>query len=265
MSDETHRRNGFEFLVLLLVLVTASCSESEAGPGETASASSTRTATGAGALLQQQAETGQASVRRGDASGLVGSAQPRDSVDIAELGFNRGDPDAPVRILEFSDFGCGYCRQFHLQTFARIREEYVEPGRVLWKQVPFVMGNWANSVPASLGAECALQQDGFAEMSHTLFERQSDWKGASSGEAEAVVREIATGTGIDMGEWDSCMANDAQLERVQLHTQLAREVGVRSTPTFFVVGYTPIQGALPIDLFREVIDTVLVLEGQSGG
>ena len=143
--------------------------------------------------------------------------------------------------------------------------EYMQQGTVLWKQIPFVMGNWANSVPASLGAECAREQDEFVDMSHGLFDRQSDWKNVSKEEADAAVRDIADKAGADMAAWDTCMSLDENLWRVQAHTQLARQVGVRSTPTFFVVGYTPIQGALPIEMFREVLDTVLVLEAQNAG
>ena len=262
----TNRTTLRGLLTALLVLATAACAESEAGDGTAADRTQgTRAATGAGALLQQQTETGESSIRRGDATDLLGQAPARDSVDINELGFDRGSEDAPVRILEFSDFGCGYCRQFHLETLALIEEEYIDPGSVLWKQIPFVMGNWPNSVPASLGAECALRQNAFAGMSHGLYERQSDWKGASTDEADAVVRDIASSLDMDMAAWDACMENDEELQRVQIHTQLARQVGVRSTPTFFIVGYSPVQGALPIELFRQVIDTVLVLEGQDGG
>jgi predicted DsbA family dithiol-disulfide isomerase len=102
-------------------------------------------------------------------------------------------------------------------------------------------------------------------MSHGLFDRQSDWKSVTKDEGEAAIRDIAQKAGLEMGAWDTCMATDAVLWRVQAHTQLAREVGVRSTPTFFVLGYSPIQGALPIELFREVLDTVLVLEAQKTG
>ena len=102
-------------------------------------------------------------------------------------------------------------------------------------------------------------------MSDGLFARQSDWKGVSTEEADAAVRDIAVNTGANMEAWDACMATDEHLWRVQAHTQLAREIGVRSTPTFFVVGYQPLQGALPIELFRQVLDTVLVIEAQKTG
>lgn len=254
-------------LIAVAVMTACGAGETETAGDADASSEGTRHATGAGALLQQQAETGQSSIIEEAPTDLLGAPQapPTDSINIDLLGFDRGDASAAVRILEFSDFGCGYCRKFHMEILETLDAEYMQKGDVLWKQIPFVMGNWANSVPASLGAECAQEQSGFSEMSHGLYDRQSDWKGVTSDEGEAAVRDIAQKAGLEMAAWDQCMANDEVLWRVQAHTQLARQVGVRSTPTFFVVGYTPIQGSLPIELFREVLDTVLVLEGQKTG
>ena len=85
------------------------------------------------------------------------------AMDLEHLGYDFGEADAPVRILEFSDFGCGFCRQFHLETMPALKDQYIDQGKVLWKAVPFVIGNWANSVPASMTAECALDQGKFEE------------------------------------------------------------------------------------------------------
>lgn len=269
MSGLMTRAVGSAGAVLVAAAMITACTAGEVETAGTPNTGTegTRHATGAGALLQQQVETGQSSIIQETPNDLLGPRRdpPSDSVNVDSLGFDRGNVEAAVRILEFSDFGCGYCRKFHMEILETLDAEYMQKGTVLWKQIPFVMGNWANSVPASLGAECANEQGGFSEMSHGLFDRQSDWKGGSRDEGEAVVRDIAQKAGLEMEAWDSCMATDAVLWRVQAHTQLARQVGVRSTPTFFVVGYTPIQGALPVELFREVIDTVLVLEAQKTG
>lgn len=259
------RGAGAVFVVAALV-TACGAGDAETVAEESSKVGGTRHASGAGALLQQQVETGQSSITQSDEIDLLGPpVQPLDSVNIDLLGFDRGVAGAAVRILEFSDFGCGYCRKFHMEILETLDAEYMQKGTVFWKQIPFIMGNWANSVPASLGAECALEQGKFSQMSHAIYERQSDWKRGSVDDAEAVVREIAEHAGVDLERWDSCMATDEVLWRVQAHTQLARQIGVRSTPTFFVVGYTPIQGALPIELFREVLDTVIVLEALNAG
>ena len=183
---------------------------------------------------------------------------PQEQITLEMLGVDFGSDEAPARILELFDFGCGFCRKFHKETLPALTAKYIEDGKLLWKAVPFVIGNWANSVPATMAAECALGQgtDQYEQMAEALFDRQSDWKQAS--EPEAVIDEIAMDLGLDMEAFQACLASDEYLWRVQAHTSLARQIGVRGTPTFVVVGYAPFSGALPLELFEEIIDTVLV-------
>ena len=180
------------------------------------------------------------------------------------LGVDFGSPDAPARIIELFDFGCGFCRRFHEETLPALRDKYIDPGQVLWKAVPFVIGNWASSVPATLAAECALGQsrDAYVAMAGALFRRQADWKPAA--EPERVIEEIATDVGLDIERYRTCMSSDEFLWRVQAHTSLARQFGVRGTPTFVAVGYAPFAGALPLELFEQIIDTVLVRAAAVG-
>ncbi len=252
------RRSANATLWLAAAVLVSACAESQAEQGDEGARLTTR---GAGELLTsgQVPQTPSSQMSIGDVGEAAPPPEGQDALNVDNLGFDRGPTDAPVRILEFSDFGCGYCRQFHMETLPSLVTEYMDEGKVLWKQVSFVMGNWPNSVPASLAAECALDQGAFPEMSHALYDRQSEWKG--SGDANATVRSIAESADLDLDAFDACMADDSKLWRVQAHTALAKQVGVRSTPTFFVVGYAPLQGALPLDLFRQVIDTVLVEEG----
>lgn len=237
-------------LLLAAVIGVSAC---EGAPAQ--SSEETRLSTAAGQMLQ--AGGAQATSAR-EGSPLVAPPPSGEAVDIGTLGFDHGLDEAPIRILEFSDFGCSYCRKFHMETFDSLKADYIETGDVLWKHIPFVIGNWPNSIPASLAAECALEQDLFDPMSELLFEEQSAWKGVS--DPETALRALALRVGVELTAFNTCMDNDEALLRLQHHTALAREVGVRSTPTFFVVGYTPIQGALPLEIWRQVMDTVLVAE-----
>jgi len=177
---------------------------------------------------------------------------------IASLGVDFGAPEAPVRMVEFFDYGCGYCRAFHLDSREVLHEEYVDPGQVLWKSMPFLLGAWPESMPVTLAAECARDQgrDYFSAISDLLFEHQSDWKGASAPEdlAEGYAQEV----GLDMPRYRACFENDEFLWRVMAHSDLAAELGVRGTPTFVLIGFGMIPGALPLETFRQIIDTVLV-------
>ena len=171
----------------------------------------------------------------------------------------------PCACWRCRDYGCGYCRQFHVETFPTLLSEFIETGMVEWKFMPFITGMFDNSLAATEAAECALLQ------SHSVFDRlnarlwmdQTDWK--RSGEPEVVVRAMAADAGADLAELDACLADDRQLDRIAGATRLAQTAGVRGTPTFFVFGYQPLQGALPTDAFREILTAVHAEATQGGG
>lgn len=181
---------------------------------------------------------------------------PVRDVSIEDLGFDRGSSDAPIRIIEMSDYGCGYCRQFHLETFPSLRAEFIDTGIVEWKFVPYVTGMFENSMPALRAAECTLEQspDAFERLNEQLWHEQAAWKG--SNDAAGLVRSWAGAAGADMERFDDCLANGRRADRITASAALAREMGVRGTPTFMVLGYGPLQGALPLDTFRRVLLSV---------
>jgi len=205
---------------------------------------------------------------RGSSSPMGNTDLPRGSgrtIDGPSLGYNLGDPQSPVRVVEMSDYGCGYCRQFHLETFPTLLSEFIESGMVEWKFMPFITGMFENSLTATEAAECALLQSSevFDELNERLWTNQADWKRGS--EPEAVVRTMASDAGADLGEFDACLADDRRMDRIAGATGLAREAGVRGTPTFFIFGYPPIQGALPTETFREILSAVHAQATQGGG
>lgn len=181
---------------------------------------------------------------------------PREQVDLDTLGFDLGDADAPIQVLEFSDFGCGYCRQFHLETFPTLIEEYVDEGKVKWKYIPMLLGIFPNAIEAAQVGECVGKQGRFVEISDALFQRQSEWKGAG-GDPMPVLLDIVEQAGGDAAETEACVAENRHASRVASGTAFFANSGGRGTPTFFVTGFQqPIPGAVPLDLFREVLDTI---------
>ena len=175
-------------------------------------------------------------------------------LDIASLGYNEGPSDAPVRVLEFSDFGCGYCRRFHEESYPVLVREYMDAGKVEWKYVPMILGMFPNAMEAARAGECAGEQGEFPAMRDLLFERQPAWKQAN--DPEPLLDGYARELGLDADRFDQCVSEGWRDARIQAGTQLSRQVGVRGTPTFFVGGYAPIPGAIPLDLFRAALDTV---------
>jgi protein-disulfide isomerase len=248
----TKRPQALVALVFSLA-VTAACAQE----AETAATERPGTDNAVAADLFGSVEdpgTGQASVPLADNASLRTLGPPRQEVDLAVLGYNSGPEGAPVRVLEFSDFGCGYCRRFHEEVFPILEEEYAETGKVEWKYVPIVIGMFPNAMEAARTGECAGEQGRFPEMRDLLFAQQREWK--ASNDPEPLLRGYAEEMGLEMERYDNCVEQGWQDDRILTGTQLSRQVGVRGTPTFFVVGYAPIPGAIPLDLFRQVLDTV---------
>ena len=238
--------------VALSLFASAACAtDDQEGPSDEARL----TTRGAGELLQSGGPTVEVPPALEALDRSAPGAPPQEEINLDVLGVDFGSDDAPARILEFFDFGCGFCRKFHEETLPALTAKYIDSGQLLWKAVPFVIGNWVNSVPATLAVECALDQGRYEEMAETLFQRQPEWKPAS--EPEPVLEGIADELGLDMEAYRSCMSSDEFLWRVQAHSTLARQVGIRGTPTFVVIGYQPFSGALPLELFEQIIDTVL--------
>lgn len=194
-----------------------------------------------------------------DSAALVAMAESQtrpETLDIARLGMDRGSRDAPVHIVEFSDYGCGYCRKFHEETWPVLLRDFVDAGKVEWKFLPYVTGMFGNSTAATLAAECVLEQGDtlFYGMNSLIWSHQREWKGA--GDPAAILRDLAHESGAELMRYDACLDEGRRRPRVEGANALAEQTGVRATPTFFVVGYPPIQGALPTDVFVRVLDMV---------
>ncbi len=181
---------------------------------------------------------------------------PRDTVRLDDVGYDRGAPDAPILVIEFSDFGCPYCRQFALETYPALHRDFVETGRVRWKYVPFALGIFPNGAEAARAAECAAEQgeERFWAMHDLLYERQREWK--STGEPDALFGRLAAELRLDGRRFASCYREDRRAARTRIANQLAAYANVRATPTFFANGQR-IEGALPLEQFRAVLERML--------
>ncbi len=227
------------------LFLASGCSDGESQAADTSSLSRS--------LLSAPLDDGSSTVISADPA-LADNGGPR--VPVSRVGFNRGLTEAPVKVVEMSDYGCGYCRQFHEETFPALREQFIESGMVEWKFVPYITGMFENSLVATEAAECTYAQDtdAFEELNGRLWEEQSEWK--RSNNPEAVVHDWVGQLGIDMDAFATCVEQDQQLPRIAASTTLAGQIGVRGTPTFIVLGYPPLQGALPLETFQEVLTLV---------
>jgi protein-disulfide isomerase len=240
-------------LLVLSALLFAACGDRGPAPGSTDS--TTR------ALLNQTPVAGPSTLFDPDTS--LSTDTP--ITNLLQLGYNFGSVDAPVKLIEFSDYGCGYCRGFHTETFATVRKEFIDTGEYEWKFMPFITGMFKNSLAATEAAECTLEQspEKFETLSDRLWSDQPEWKG--SNRPESVVRGWVSQLAIDMDRFDTCMGEDRRMPRIAGNTSIARQLGVRGTPTFFIVGYGPVQGALPLASFRGILGAVYEDVVSQGG
>lgn len=185
------------------------------------------------------------------------------SIELDRLGYLKGDPNAPIRIIEFSDFGCGYCRKFHLETYPAVIKKYVDTGVVLWQYIPYVLGIFPHGLEAALAGECAGEQGLVEVYGQRLFESQSEWKN-HDGPVGDIFMRYAKEEGLDAGRFEQCLVEDWQRDRVRANVIAGGQLGVRGTPTFYVPGYQPASGALPEEVFDQIIQFVLAEQKAAG-
>jgi protein-disulfide isomerase len=209
------------------------------------------------------------------ASGSSQSASeplPEIPVDVEadpSAGLALGDADAPVTIMDFSDYSCPHCARFASFTGRLMRQNYVENGGpVRWIHYDYVLGTFPNSVAASIAARCAGDQGRYWPMHDLLLARQTRW--AMDGDPNGRFREIADDLGLDGGEFGSCLREQRHLDRVMAVRKYGDELGVNSTPTLFLNGrrldlLTEGDYAVLERLVQEVVsESQAESEGESG-
>jgi len=191
------------------------------------------------------------------------TVQPKSSVKIsADDDPMFGNPDAPITIIEFSDFECPFCARFHIQTLPLIFEEYIDQGKVkfVYRDFP-IQSIHPNAVPAAVAANCANEQGKFKEMHDIIFVNQNVWNKQETVGALSLFSQYATEIQLEQETFDSCLTSGKYIEEIQKDLNDGQSYGVSGTPGFFVgndqIGYVQIKGAQPFDIFKKVIDAQL--------
>jgi len=173
-----------------------------------------------------------------------------------------GNTDAPITIIEFSDFQCPFCARFHTQTFPLILEQYIETGKVklVFRDFP-IQSIHPNALPASIAAECANEQGKFREMHDMLFDNQNQWNKQKTVDALSLFSKYATEIQLEQKTFDSCLTSGKYIDEIRKDLDDGRNYGVSGTPGFFVgnekIGFVELKGAQPFDSFKKIIDAQL--------
>jgi protein-disulfide isomerase len=171
-----------------------------------------------------------------------------------------GNPNAPVTIVEFSDYQCPFCRRHALETMPYLKE-LIDAGRVyyMFKDLPLdSIHPEARRIAAA--ARCAGEQDAYWEMHNAIFELQERWVRAGAG-IDGMMSNLAVDLGLNRANFDSCLNSGRHEAAVQENYAEATSLGIQGTPYFLINGY-PLNGALPAQVFEFAIG--LAEEGELG-
>ncbi len=164
----------------------------------------------------------------------------------------KGNPEAELVVVEFSDFQCPSCRRHALENQPLIDSELVETGKVLWVNKHFPLRIHPYAALAAVAAECAGEQDKFWEMHHILFDQTDRW---ATEDAENVLVTLAESLPLDRPQFEVCFNGRKGLERV-LHDLYDAQGVVQSTPTFIIIEDgrgSVMRGARPADQFVSLL------------
>jgi protein-disulfide isomerase len=164
----------------------------------------------------------------------------------------KGDKNAPVTIIEFSDFECPFCGRFHEQTMPQIVSDYIDKGKVQFAYKHFPLSFHKNSRNASLAAECAKEQGGdkvFFKYHDILYTNQTALTVDN-------LKKWAADMGLDTTKFNSCLDTQKYAKQIDADFSEGQSYGVSGTPAFFINGRL-VSGAQPFTAFKTIIDEEL--------
>jgi protein-disulfide isomerase len=204
----------------------------------------------------------------------IAAIQPATSVARPNVNRNStGDPNAPVKLVEFSDYQCPFCRDFWQATEGQIIDAYVKTGKVFYTARS--AGNWVSgnigtggveSQNSAMAAYCAADQNKFWQMHDALFTNVIGEEAGSF--TTRRLQAIAQSAGLDMNAFNSCYSSNKYQNQVNQDFQDATTDKITGTP-FFVITYTAngqtntetIDGAQAFSVFQQKLDADLAAAG----
>lgn len=167
-----------------------------------------------------------------------------------------GNIDAPVKIIEFSDFQCPYCRRFWKETLPLIKSKYVETGKAVLVYRDFPLGSHPAAQISAQAAECADDQGKFWEFHDKIFSEQ-DKQGSGTIQYGLVeLKKWARDIGLNQIQFNQCLDTQKYKDEVEKDFSDAVTAEVSGTPTTFING-RPVIGAQPFSAFERIIEEEL--------
>lgn len=172
-----------------------------------------------------------------------------------------GSRAAPITVYEMSDFQCPFCRRHALETWPTLEREYVATGKVRWVFLNYPLTSLhPNAAAAAQFAMCAADRGKFWPVHDLLYRNQDTW--APLKDPGPFLMTLADSAGIPRADLVKCLQSPAARQAVEADAQGAARSGASKTPSFYIEGGM-IEGAYPIGVFRQVLDSIYRL--KTGG
>ena len=167
-----------------------------------------------------------------------------------ENSYALGPADAPITIVEFSDYQCPFCRRWHAEVYEPLLAAYPGKIRLVYRNLPLTSIH-PDALGAAEAAMCAGEQDVYWKYHDKLFSSESL--------GNSVYLQYAQELGLNVPAFEACLNDHKYQKTIESDSDFAINLGIRSTPTFFINGLAVV-GAQPLDVFKQVIDKELAGE-----
>jgi protein-disulfide isomerase len=200
------------------------------------------------------------STRAAAAAATAPAVPPSDKVkmSVGTGWYAMGRDDAPVTVVEFTDYQCPFCRRFEADSFAQLKKEYIDTGKVRFVSRDLPLEFHPNAPAAAMAARCAGEQHKFWEMRDAMMLDTATDLGPES------ILKYGQKTNLDMTAFRTCLSDKKYTEAIKKDTADAGTLGISGTPSF-VIGKTAkdeiagvrIVGAVPYTVFDSAIKDLL--------
>jgi len=189
-----------------------------------------------------------------------GKAAPQNEITKAKVNVQGtpmlGSKDAPITIVEFTDYQCPFCQSFHVKTFGDLKKNYIDTGKVRFYSRDLPLDFHANAMRAAQAARCANEQGQFWKLREVMSANPERL------DLDSLVAD-AKALNMDTAKFTTCVQSEKYKDAVQSDVMEAMRIGANGTPSFVVGKSTPegvdgelMVGALPYVMFDEKLKTL---------
>ncbi len=170
-----------------------------------------------------------------------------------------GEKDAPVTVVEFTDYQCPFCAKHFTGAYGQLKKEYIDTGKVKYVVRDFPLSFHPHAQKTAEATECADDQGKFWEMHDKIFETQATW--SNSTDIVPTLKQYAADLKLNTSMFNTCLDSSKYKDEVAKDLADGSASGVNGTPGFWVLGpdgkTAQISGAVPFANFKQAIDPML--------